>query len=105
MLYSPSMWSEKVNGYLYQYVALALQISQAHNITIAGCREYNVPSEDITLENPPEAELQPSAMSYSQYAISGADDFNDEMVTVKEVFDVVVKTTRKITPTCESSGV
>ena len=86
-------------------MALALQISQAHNITIAGGRKYNVPSGNITLEDPFEGEPHPSVMSYSEYAISGADDFSDVGVTVKEVFDFVVKTTREITPTCKLSGV
>jgi hypothetical protein len=103
VLFAPSVWSQKVNGYLYQYVALALQTSQAHSIKIAGGRKYNVPSGNIALEDPFEGEPHPNVTTYSEYAISGAD-FSDGSATVKEVFDIVVKTTREITPTCELTG-
>jgi hypothetical protein len=87
---------------LYQYVALS---SQAHNTTISGGHKYNIPSGNITLEGPLKGEPRPNMTMYSEYAISGADDFSDGSVTVKEVFDFVVNTTREITPTCELSNV
>lgn len=102
VLYFPAAWSQQVNGPLYQYVALVLQASQAHNVTAPGCRKYNVPSGNITIENPMDT-FYPNVITYSQFAISGADNFNDYNTTVKDVFDIVVKTTREVSPTCKIS--
>jgi hypothetical protein len=99
LLYTPSAWSETVNSDVYEVVAFLLQVAEAHNITIGGGTKYNVPSEPIVLHPPPAA--SPSLTSYTQVAISGADNFNDDRVTVKDVFDVVVNNTRNETPTCE----
>ena len=93
------MWSDAVNGFVYQFVGLVLQTSQAHNIAIEGCAKYNVPSGNITLtgtENP----SSPTLTSYSLAAIVGADDFVDSNATMTDLFDAIVNVTRQITPTC-----
>ena len=90
-----------MNGYVYQFVALVLQAAQAHNITIDGVANYNVPPGNITTDgtgNP----SPPSLTSYTITAIIGADDFNDDNTTLNEVFDVIVNITRQVTPTCAS---
>ena len=89
-----------MNTYVYQIVALILQIAQAHNLAVPGCQKYNVPSGNIT---DPSSSTQPSASnltSYSLAAIARADDFRDNQSTIKDLFDSIVYNTRNITPTC-----
>ena len=95
------LWSGEVNGFFYKFVAIVLQIAEAHNVTVPGGRAYNVPTGNITFDTPGGDAASQSLISYSEFAISGADDFTDGDTTVEEVFDTVVKTTREVTPTCE----
>lgn len=97
-LYSPDTWSLGVNTDVYAFVALALQAAKALNITAPGGRKYNVPTGNITIDYT--GDTSPDLVSYSQVAIAGADDFYDGGVTIKDVFDVIVNTTRTVTPTC-----
>jgi hypothetical protein len=95
------MWSDYVNGYVYEFVAFVLQASQAYNITIDGGDKYNVPSGTIVtgmMGNAP----PPGLTSYTETAIIGADDFNDDDTTLSNVFDTIVNLTRQVTPTCMS---
>lgn len=99
LLYTPMTWSSDMNGYVYQFVAFVLQASQVRGITIEGGAKYNVPSANITLietGNPP----PPDLTSYTGDATIGADDFNDDNVTITDLFDIVVDFTRRVTPTC-----
>ena len=86
-----------MNGFLYEFVGLVLQASQAYNLPVPGGRKYNVPSEKITIEVIT-ATFYPN---YTQAAIAGADDFSDDNATIKDVFDIIVETTREVTPTCK----
>ena len=91
-----------MNGLVYQIVALVLQASQAHNVTINGGHKYNIPSGNITINPSPfGATSAPNLTSYSTAAISGADDFNDDNTTIRDLFDIIVNTTREVTPTCK----
>jgi hypothetical protein len=76
-------------------VAFLLQAAKAHNIPVG---QYNIPSEPIVLHAHTASQ---TLTSYTAAAISGADNFNDDKVTVKDVFDVIVDNTRNETPTCE----
>ena len=78
-------------------MAFLLQTAKAHNIPVG---QYNIPSEPIVLHEPPAA--PPNLTSYTGAAIPGADNFNDDKVTIKDVFGVIVDNTRNETPTCES---
>ncbi|KAF9793491.1 Alpha/Beta hydrolase protein [Thelephora terrestris] len=98
LLYLPMTWSEGVNGFLYEYVALVLQASQAHNVTIPGGRKYNVPPGNITIDDTADT-FFPNRTSYSQAAIAGADDFEDGNTTISNIFDIIVENTREVTPT------
>jgi len=95
-----------VNAELYQLALFLLRAAQAHNVTIPGGNEYNVPpgvsTIDKTLLSQNGAAPIPGLTSYSVVAISGADDFGDSNTKIKDVFDTIVETTRQITPTCES---
>ena len=88
-----------MNTDVYGFVALILQAAQALNITAPGGHKYNVPSGNITVDltGPTTSTL----VSYTEAAISGADDFVDGGVTIKDVFDEIVTVTRTITPTCK----
>ena len=93
-----------MNDEVYPTLVNILQIAQAHNVTAPEGRHYNVPSDnfpDPILQefSSPESDLT----SYSQVAIAGADDFWDDNTTIKDIFDIIVETTRDVTPTCELS--
>jgi len=90
-----------MNRGVYQIAALVLQAAETYNVThtIDGGRKYNVPSENITIDDPPL--YQVSLTSYSQAAIAGADDFSDDDATIEDLFDDIVAVTRKVSPTCE----
>jgi hypothetical protein len=92
-----------VNGDVYQLVGTILQAAEAYNITLGGGIKYNVPSRNFTINIPSQTGTVTSQnlTSYTQVAIVGADDLDDGNVTVKDVFDVIVDTTREVTPTCE----
>jgi hypothetical protein len=90
-----------VNGDLYRLVVLILQAAEAHNITVGGGSQYNVPSGNFTFNLPSVPATSESLTSYTQAAICGADNFNDDDVIVRDVFDTIVDITREITPTCE----
>ena len=103
LLYFPATWSESVNTDVYQFVTYILQTAQANNVTIGGGVKYNVPSGQATIDETflSGAAVPQNSTSYSVVAISGADNFNDDDVTIKDLFDAVVNITREITPTCE----
>ena len=90
-----------MNSYFYPAVAYILQLARAHNVAVPGGRRYNVPSENIT--NPISADdiYPPGLTSYTQMAISGADDVGDSKTTVGDIFDLTVDNTRDVSPTCE----
>lgn len=95
-------WTTQVNGFLYEFIGLVLQAAQAHNVTAPGGRKYNVPSGKITIDDTV-ATFYPNRTSYSQVAISGADNFNDSDTTIREIFDIIVENTRQVTPACRLS--
>ena len=105
LLYAPTSWSDQVNSQVYQLVAAVLQLAQEHNVTLSGGAKYSVPSGnfsfDKTLLSTIGAAPPQNLTSYALAAISGADNFNDDSVTIKNVFDVVVSNTRQVTPSCE----
>jgi hypothetical protein len=87
-----------VNSDIYRFVGLILQAAEAHNVTIGGGIKYNIPPGNFT---PGTSPTPPQNLtSYALAAIIGADNFNDDNVTVKDVFDIIVDVTRDITPTC-----
>ena len=89
-----------MNGFLYEFAGLVLQASQAHNVTAPGGRKYNVPSEKIIIDDTV-AESYPNVTSYTYVAITGADDFNDDNTTIRDIFGSLVENTREVTPACE----
>jgi len=91
-----------MNRGVYQIAALVLQAAETYNVThtIGGGRKYNVPSENITFDDPP---LYLPSFNYSPSAIAGADDFSDDDATIEDLFDLIVSVTREVTPTCEIS--
>ena len=100
-----------MNSVIYEFVAFVLQSAQAHNITIDGGAKYNVPSERVTIDkaafeaflNEIGAVPAKNMTSHALTAISGADNFNDDNTTIRDVFDIIVNNTREVTPTCKSS--
>jgi hypothetical protein len=95
------VWSESANGIIYQVVCLILQAAEAHNITVGGGSKYNVPSGNFTTNLPSVPTTSQNLTSYALAAIAGADNFNDDNVIVRDVFDIIVDVTREVTPTCE----
>ena len=107
LLFFPTTWSKSVNSYVYQFLGLVLQASRAYNVTIDGGAKYNVPSGEFTIDQSILSELgvtsSPNLTSYTIAAISGADDFNDDNATIRDVFDTIVSVTREVTPSCKFS--
>ena len=101
-----------MNGPIYEYVAFILQASKAHNVTIDGGAKYNVPSGEVTIEktifgsfsNRTGDDSSQNLTSYALTAISGADDFDDDNTTIRDLFDIIVNNTREISPTCKFSS-
>ena len=100
-MYSPQAWSLVVNNEVYPVVVSLLQLAQAHNVAVPGGRHYNLPSQNTTHTIPQDAIYPPFLTSYSGVAITGADDFGDSQTTIKDIFDIIIKTTREVTQTCE----
>lgn len=94
-----------MNGYVYQFVGLVLQASRAYNVTIDGGAKYNVPPGEFTIDQSFSSELgvtsSPNLTSYTEAAITGADDFSDDNTTIRDAFDIIVSITREVTPSCE----
>ena len=104
LLYSPSEWNLYANGYIYDFVGFVLQASKTYNITIDGGDKYHVPPEEIAIDTPSMGGAgntsSQNLTSYTMAAIAGVDNFSDKTLTIKEVFDIIVDTTREVTPTC-----
>ena len=92
------MWSDYANGHIYQFVGLILQTAEAYNIIVGGGSKYSVPSGNLTFPSVPATQ---NLTSYALSAIAGADDLDDDSVTVREAFGTIVDITREITLTCE----
>lgn len=98
-----------MNSYIYEFVLFTLQTAQARNVTIDGGSKYNVPPNEITAGKTTfksflsgiGAASSPNLTSHALDAISGADNFNDENVTITDVFDIIVNNTREVSPTCK----
>ena len=106
LLYAPTSWSDHVNTEVFQIVTGILQTAVAHNITLSGGAKYNVPSGsgfsfDKTLLGAIGAAPPQNLTSYALAAISGADNFNDDSATIKDLFDAVVSNTRQVTSACK----
>ena len=109
VLYSPPDWSVSANGIIYDFVSFVLQASQDHNVTVDGGAKYNIPPEGVAVDKTAfesflggtGATSSQNLTSYALAAISGADDFNDDNTTIRDVFDIVVNNTREVTPTCK----
>ena len=106
LLYHPTEWSEAINGDVYQTLLLLAQLAQSHNVTVGGSTRYTVPSvlppTGKTFLSGNGAAPSPNLTSYALAAISGADNFNDDSVTIKDIFDTIVGVTREVTSACES---
>ena len=91
-----------MNSVVYQIVGLVLQAAQVHNVTVPGGHKYNVPSGNITIDQTPLSQdvSVSNLTSHTPAAVSGADDFVDSKIIIEDVFDIIVNTTREISPTC-----
>ena len=90
-----------MNNEVYPVLVSLLQLAQAQNVPVPGGRHYNLPSQNITHPIPPDVISPPGLTSYAWVAISSADDFEDSKTTIKDIFDIIVETTREVTATCE----
>ena len=94
-----------MNNEVFLIVASILQAAQANNLTVSGGLKYKVPSGvfsiDKTILSTIGAAPAANLTSYALVAISGADDFSGDGVTIKNLFDEMVSITRTITPSCK----
>lgn len=104
-LHNPQEWSAFTNRALYPLVARLFQAAQAHNIPLSDDKDivYHVPSGTVDFDAslmqswPPPGTLR----SFAFDAIVGADNNNDDTVTMKDVFDVIINTTKTVSPSCK----
>ena len=94
-----------MNSYIYPVVGSVLQAAHLHNITVPCGVKYNLPSGNFTINSlTPIGDTSATGLtSYTMAAIAGADDFVDSEMTIEDLFDIIVNTTRCVTPTCTFS--
>ena len=84
------------------------QVAQAHSVSLSNDKGivYHVPSETVEFDAYlmwPGSAPPGTLRSFAFDAIIGADNTDDTAVTMKDVFDVIVNTTRKVSPSCKRS--
>lgn len=103
---NPGLWSGFANEALYPLVINLFQVAQAHNVPLSDDKSivYHVPSETVEFDPYlmwPGLYPPGTLRSFVFDAVVGADNTNDTWVTMRDVFDVLVDTTRNISPTCK----
>jgi len=90
----PEDWPVVANQFAYTAIVAILTAGRAHGFT----DPYVLPENPVEPFPQNSSGLPPSSNSIE--AIAGADGAASNGVPLKEVFDVIVATTRDITPTC-----
>lgn len=93
LLYFPAAWQTITNEQMYPILTAILIAGRTHGFADS----YTLPDKPVA--SPPEPL---SSLSYSIYAIIGADGAASNGVPLTDVFKDIVATTRDRTPTCMS---
>lgn len=97
-LYSPGVWSRVANEILYPLIQDIHRSAKAANIATgaANLLDEEVPVNRKLLEKM----LQQPPLSHGTTAIYAADSWESENSTTKDVYDMIVKTSREVSPMC-----
>ena len=97
-LYSPGVWSPIANEVLYPLIHNIHRSARAAKITTG---VTNLLDEEVRVNRKLLKKiLQQLPLSHSITAIYGADSWESENSTTKDVYDMIVKTSREVSPMC-----
>jgi len=96
-LFFPGDWPAVANQFAYPNFVTILKAGRAYGFT----DPYSLPENPIEL--PPDDSSEPPPSAHPVEAIAGADGAASDGVSLVEVFDYIVATTKRHTPTCMSS--
>ena len=102
ILYTPGVWGRIANEVLYPLIHNIHRSAKAANITTG---VTNLLDEEIQVNGRLLKKiLQQPPMSQSTTAIYAADSWESENTTTRDVYDMIVKTSREISPMCRFLG-
>lgn len=101
-MYWPGIWPFIANEVLYPLIHNIHQSAREAGIT-AGVPALNLLGEEIQVNEKlfDKISRQPP-LSHSTTAIYAADSWESDNSTTKDVYDMIVKTSREVSPMCES---
>ena len=101
-LYVPGIWTGIANEVLYPLIYNIHQSARAANITTGVA---DLPHEEVRVNiKLLEKVLQQPPLSHSITAIYAADSWQSDNSTTRDVYDVVAKTSREVSPMCKFLG-
>ena len=97
-LFVPGMWAYIANEVLYPLIYEIHRSARTANITtsVADLQEEEVQVNTKLLEKI----LRQPPLSHSQTAIYAADSLESDNSTTKDVYDMIAKTSREVSPMC-----
>lgn len=102
-LYAPGAWGPIANEILYPLIHNIQRSAKSANATTSGLIAANLADEDIHVnENLLQKILRQPPQSYSTTAIYAADSWASDNSTTRDVYDMIVKTSREVSPMCTS---
>jgi hypothetical protein len=97
-LYAPGVWGRITNEVLYPLIHNIHRSARKANITTGAT---NLLDEEVQVnEKLFKKILQQLPLSHSAMAIHAADSWESENSTTKDVYDMIVKTSREVSPMC-----
>ena len=96
-LYVPGIWASLANEVLYPLIYSIHQSAREANITTGVANlpvRVNIKLLEKVLQHPP--------LSHSTTAIYAADSWESDNSTTRDVYDMVAKTSREVSPMCKS---
>lgn len=97
-LYAPGVWSYVANEILYPLILDIHRLAKTANIATG---VPNLPDEQVQVNRKLlQKILQQPPLSHSGAAIYAADGWELDNSTTQDVYDVIVKTSREVSPMC-----
>jgi len=97
-MYAPGVWSSIANEVLYPLIHNIHRSARAADITTGAA---NLLDEEVQVNRKLLKILQQLPLSHSTTGIYAADSWESENSTTKDVYDMVVKTSREVSPMCK----
>ena len=96
-LYAPGVWSSISNEVLYPLIRSIHESARAANIANV---LVTLLDEEVQVNRKLLKILQQLPLSHSTTAIYAADSWESDNSTTKDVYDMIVKTSREVSPMC-----